>query len=106
MSKALAISYNLQKIQKKTFFILALITLLLLGTYVYFVNQTVWNVVSRQNAVKEMQNLSSEIAALETSYMKSLSALTIEEAKLLGFKEITSNETTFVERIAPAVAVR
>lgn len=92
--------------QKKTFFILATIALFMLGTYAYFVNQTVWNVVSRQNAVKSIHAISSEVAVLEASYMSLSSALTIEEAYAMGFDEVKSADTIFVERLVPSVAIR
>lgn len=92
--------------QKKTFYILATIALFMLGTYGYFVNQTVWNVVGRQNAVKSIHSISSEVAALEASYMSLSSALTIEEAYAMGFDEVKSSDTIFVERLVPSVAIR
>ena len=92
--------------QKKIFFTLAFAALFVLGTYIYFVNQTVWNVVARQNTVKAIHKVSSEVAALEATYMSLSSSLTLEQALLLGFKEVTSADTLFVERQIPAVAIK
>ncbi len=92
--------------QKKLFFILAGLAVFMLGTYIYFVNQTVWNVVSRQNAVKSVHTASSEVALLEASYMSLSSTLTLEHAYELGFQEVKSADTLFVERPVPAVAIR
>ncbi len=92
--------------QKKIFFILAGLVVFMLGTYVYFVNQTVWNVVSRQNATKTIHKVSSEVAVLEADYMNLSSTLTLEHAYALGFQEVNSGDTLFVERSVPAVAIR
>ena len=92
--------------QKKTFYILASVTLLFLGGYAYFVNQTVWNIVSRQNAVKEISKMSSEVAELEASYMGLSGTLTLDHAYQLGFYEVNSADTVFVERQVAAVALR
>ncbi len=102
----IAHTLNQPHIQKKAFFILVSIAFFVLCMYVYFVNQTVWNVVSRQNAVKTIHKVSSEVAVLEASYMKLSSALTLEHAYILGFQEVKSADTLFVERLVPAVAVR
>jgi hypothetical protein len=93
-------------LQKKTFFILATIALVFLGGYAYFVNKTVWNVVSRQHAVKEISKISSEVAELEAAYMSLSGTLTLDHAYTLGFREVTSADTVFVERVVPAVAIR
>lgn len=92
--------------QKKAFFSLASIALVLAGGYVYFVNQTVWNIVSRQNAAKEISTVSSNVAELEASYMNVSGKLTLDHAYLLGFHEVKNEDTTFVERAVPAVAIR
>lgn len=92
--------------QKHIFYILAVAAFFMLATYVYFVNQTVWNVVSRQNAVKTIYKVSSEVAELEASYMSLSSSLTLDHAHALGFKEVLSEDTLFVERPVPAVAIR
>lgn len=92
--------------KKKTFYILASVALVFLGGYVYFVNQTVWNIVSRQNATKEIAMISSEVASLEASYMSLSGSLTLDHAYALGFREVASDNTIFVERSVPAVAIR
>lgn len=92
--------------QKKAFFSLAFIALTLAGGYAYFVNQTVWNIVSRQNAVREISKTSSDVAALEASFMSLSGGLTLDHAYTLGFHEVKNGDTTFVERVVPAVAIR
>jgi hypothetical protein len=100
------LAYPKPVLQKKVFFILAFIALTFLGGYAYFVNKTVWNVVSRQNAVKELSKMSSQVAELEASFMSLSGSLTLDQAYVLGFHEVTSADTTFIERAVPAVAIR
>ncbi len=92
--------------QKNIFFILSAFAVLFLGSYGFFVNKTVWNVVARQNTVKELQKTSSEVAELEASYMNISGTLTLDHAYALGFQEVKSTDTIFVERTIPAVAIR
>ena len=92
--------------QKKAFFSLVFVALVFVGGYAYFVNQTVWNIVARQNATKEIAKVSSDVAELEASYMNLSGELTLDHAYALGFHEVKSEDTTFVERSVPAVAIR
>jgi hypothetical protein len=82
--------------ERRAFLSLVSLSAFLLVAYVYLVNQTVWNVVSRQDSAKQVRDASSQVAALESSYMTSSSALTIDHAYLLGFQDIKQADTTFV----------
>jgi len=93
--------------EKKAFLVLAGLIVSLLVLYVYFVNQTVWNIVSRQDLTKSINTISSDVATLESTYMTLSSSLTIDHAYALGFKDITAVDTTFVDRpTAKTVALR
>jgi hypothetical protein len=96
----------MKKYQRNTFFVLSAFAVLFLGSYGYFVNKTVWNVVERQNVAKEIQKTSSEVAVLEASYMALSGTLTLDHAYALGFQEVETKDTLFVERQVPAVAIR
>lgn len=96
----------MKKKQKNIFIILCTLVVLFLGAYGYLVNKTVWNVVARQNAVKEIQRLSSDIATLESSYMTVSKTLTLNHAYTLGFKDVPSSDTIFVEQTVTSVARR
>jgi hypothetical protein len=99
-------TYNPTTFEKRTFAILIGLCLLFLGLYVFFVNQTVWNVAERQAMVNQMRTYSANMAALETEYMTQSAALTMERAYALGFKEASYSKTVFVKKSLPAVAFR
>jgi len=63
--------------------------------YVFFVHQTVFLVVERENAEKEITELSGEISTLESRQIALSSKITRETALLLGYRE---TKTTFVPR--------
>lgn len=93
--------------EKKVLLVLVGIIVSLLVLYVYFVNQTVWNIVARQDMTKTINDTSSDVATLEASYMSLSSSLTIDHAYTLGFKDITSADTSFIDRVSPSsVAIR
>lgn len=62
--------------------------IIVLGFYVYLVNQTVHNVVARRALEREMALLSSDIAALEEEHGILKRSVTKEYAYTLGFEEI------------------
>lgn len=103
--KTIAHALNNHALQKKAFFVLAIVVFLLFATYIYFVNQTVWNVVARQDAVKVVRQLSSDVASLEASYMSFSSTITLEHAYVMGFQDVQSENTLFIERQVPAIAI-
>ncbi len=71
---------------------------LLLGSYVYFVNQTVWNVAKRQAAQTKINDLSSDISNLESNYMTLKHAISLDQAKSLGFNAVSASDAFFVGR--------
>jgi len=99
-------TYNPTILEKRVLAGLVLAIFVFLCLYVFFVNQTVWNVASRQDTVKKMSVFSGEIASLEAVYMNESAALTLDRAYAMGFKETSGAETIFVERVSPAVAFR
>lgn len=96
----------MKKNQKKIFLILSTVAIITLFAYGFFITKTVGNVVARQNATREIQKVSSEVSILEASYMSLSSSLTLDHALTLGFHEVRSADTLFVERSVPAVAIR
>lgn len=92
--------------RKNIFFILISLVGLFLLAYAYFISQTVSHIVARQNMTKQMSQMSSDVAVLESSYMTLSSALTMDHAYALGFNDVKSGDTTFVERPLKTVAIR
>ncbi len=91
---------------KKTFYILASMAMMFVAGYGYFLMQTVWNVVERQDMTRAISRMSSEVAELEATYMNTTSDLTLEYAHTLGFSEVKTANKVYVERTVTTVAVR
>lgn len=93
-----------EPLEKRILIALAAIAIFFLVAYVYLINQTVWNIVTRKNLTKEITEVSGQVAALESSYMTLSSSVTIDRAYALGFSEVDSSKTTFVNR--PTLGIR
>ena len=88
---------------KTIFWTLLGIFFLCAGFYMYFINSTVHNVVTRQNMEKEAGQLALKIGSEEFQYITMRNAITLPLAYSLGFKNVSVK--TFVSRDAsPSVA--
>lgn len=76
----------------------ALIGLLVLfaGSYAYFLQSTVQQVVERKSLDNQIAALHSEIGDAEYNYSASVSEVTMEKAEDLGFELV--EDTTYVTR--------
>lgn len=92
--------------RKKIFFILAASVFVLFLAYGYFMGMTLKNIVARQDMARQISQLSSDVATLESSYMAFSSELTMDHAYALGFNDVKSADTVFVERSVDTVALR
>ncbi len=92
------ILYKNTKYSGMIFFSLLGVLAMLVSVYVYFVNQTVWNVASRQTLENKLADLHSDIGKLESEYMSKKQAVNIADARKMGFKELTAQNTSFVNR--------
>jgi len=82
---------------RKAIRITLIIVLLLLGTYVFSVNQTVRHIVERKELEASNSALGSHVSELEFTYMRYKNDITQERALSSGFSEAT--KVTFVSRI-------
>lgn len=80
-----AISYDYQV---RFFWILVSLSLLCLGFYVYAINATARNVATRQEVERQISKISSNLSALEFTYIELKNNVTIELANVYGFKEV------------------
>lgn len=64
--------------------------------YMYFVNETVRNVVSRQSHEKQIAHLNSTIANLQFEYISHAHSVDMVLATSMGFKEV--REPIFIAR--------
>ncbi len=83
----------------KTFSMAALFSVLVfVGLYLYFVHETVQNVVARATAERSIARIGGELSSLESAYVEAKGAITIDRAHASGFSDISNAD--FVSRKA------
>ena len=89
--------------EKTIFWALLGIIFLCASFYMYFINITVYNTVSRQNLEKESTQLTLKIGNEEFQYITMRNSVTLPLAYSLGFKDVSVK--IFISRdITPSVA--
>jgi ABC-type uncharacterized transport system permease subunit len=83
---------------QKTFWVMLVSVIVLVMSYIYFIHATVQNVAARQRAEKALTEVTSNIASLESHYMRLTGSVNIAEAYNMGFKNTSSDETKFIKR--------
>ncbi len=76
----------------------------LVFSYAYFVNAAIVNIVATKNMQVEISNLTSEVGNLEAQYLAAKSALSIDEAHVLGFVESHSDASYIAKRPVGALS--
>jgi len=66
--------------------------------YLAMVNSAIWNVVGRQDKEKSIKQITTDLAALESTYVALNSKISLSNAAELGFKSTSSSDTVFVNR--------
>lgn len=82
---------NIENLEKKLFWSIAMLIIIFSGLYLYSVNQTIINVVERQNIEKQIAGINSRISDTEVSYMNLKNNINYEFAVSKGFVKV-SNE--------------
>lgn len=82
--------------EKYMFWAIVCALFLCIGFYMYFINSTVHNVVSRQNLETEASSLTLKIGNQEFQYITSRNNVTMQLAYSMGFKEVTAK--TFISK--------
>lgn len=96
---------KIEKFSRAVFWtILGLIVFLGLA-YMYYINQTIWNVAAREKTINEIASINSQLGEKEFEYMKSKGSVTMEVAKQMGFSQ--PKRVSFVTKeIFKTVAMR
>ena len=76
--------------EKTIFWTLLGILFLCAGFYMYFINSTIHNIVTRQNLESEASTLTLTIGSEEFKYISMRNGVTLGLAYSLGFKDITA----------------
>ena len=64
---------------------------LLLVCYIYLVNSTIFQAVSRQNELEKLEEHQSVVVGLEQQYLQLSGNITLERAYALGFQDVESH---------------
>lgn len=78
--------------ERKTFYVLVSLIVVVSFFYGFFVQQTIINVVEREKTLKETRVVSSEIGDLESSYIALKNNITLDFAYAQGFKDAKATE--------------
>jgi hypothetical protein len=82
--------------EKKIFWILACLLLLVAALYVYFLNQTINGIMTREVIYEENMRLASRLSELEADYIALSNAVSLKHAYSMGF--IEAPKTVFISR--------
>ncbi|KKW01672.1 MAG: hypothetical protein UY36_C0018G0004 [Parcubacteria group bacterium GW2011_GWA1_49_11] len=74
----------------RLFWVLAAISVLSLGIYVYAINTIARNIAARQDLERQMIKVSADLDSLEFAYIGLKNNITIELARNYGFEEAKS----------------
>ena len=81
--------------ERKAFWYLALIAIVFSGSYIYFVNGAIINVVERQKIEKEITSINSRINDLESSYISLNNKINLDLAHSLGFVKVAKEKYVY-----------
>jgi len=76
--------------------VLVFLCLVLASLYIYLLSSTVVHVVMQKEVTKELQNVSSQIAQLEATYIEQQHSMSNEVATLQGF--VTVTQKVFIDK--------
>ena len=79
---------NINNLKKKLFWFLTVSLFFSIIFYTYLVNQTVLNIVERENIQDEITTLNSKISELEFRYIALKNNINLEYAHSLGFVNV------------------
>ena len=74
--------------EKKIFWFLIVFLLFSIVAYVYFVNQTVLNIVKREKIENQIMSLNSRIGELEFKYISLKNNISLDYAYSIGFVDV------------------
>ena len=90
------ISNKIHGIEKRLFLILAILSIISLGLYGYFVGKSIVNIVVREEIELQIAEVNSYLSDLELEYLSQKDAVNFLFAKEQGFQSISKK--SFVNR--------
>ena len=79
---------NIRGIEKKVFWLMTFVLFASVFSYMYFVKQTVFNIVERDRMVEELVGLSSQISEYEFYYIALKNDINLDYAHSVGFVDV------------------
>lgn len=106
MKQATRVIHTIDKVSETIFWSLLVGIAMLTVFYMFSIQKTVRNVVTRGNIQADIVTLNSKLSAAEFEYINSVGTITLDTASKLGFTSAV--EKTFVtrERVGQNVAIR
>ena len=101
--KTIAKQPNINYIERKIFWGLFALLVIFAVSYGYFVNQTILNIVARENIEEKTMTLNSEISEMEFDYIALKNDVNIDYAYSIGFVDVEN--VKFASRRLPVTAL-
>jgi cell division protein FtsL len=90
-SKTKTIAMNWTGVEQRLFYFLLVAAFLLLSGYLYFVQRSVFNIVTRGQAERQIGQLETKVASLEADYMDIAGRqINADNARSLGFRDVSN----------------
>ncbi|HYC82934.1 MAG TPA: hypothetical protein VEB60_00085 [Candidatus Paceibacterota bacterium] len=102
---SLAKTYRLDVIEEKAVWASFAMIVLLVISYLYLVNSSVFNIMARREAEEKISSLGTQVALLESQYIELSSRIDMDLARQFGFREIEDTETKFTAKVTAPINV-
>ena len=96
MRKTRSISYKIHGIERQICISFMIFSFVLLGLYIYFVGESIINVLVREEIELHIAEVNSRLSTLESDYITQKSTISMAFAVKSGFKSISRR--TFINR--------
>lgn len=90
--------------EKRAFFVLTCMCIVLFTLYVYFISASVVHVVIRTETNQDISKISSEISALESKYIEAQLKVSSDIASLQGYQK--AEKKIFIDRGTDSLVLR
>ncbi|MEK7477945.1 MAG: hypothetical protein AAB645_01075 [Patescibacteria group bacterium] len=92
----------IEHIQTRLIWTLLVTLVLLLSSYLYLVNRSIFNIVERKQAEETINSLNTKVAMLETDYMTlTTSKINLDYAHSLGYQNVLNSLSYIAKSVKP-----
>ncbi len=97
--------YTLESIEEKIVWAGFAAVIVLVMSYLYLVNSSVFNIMARREAEEKIGSLGTQVALLESQYIELSSHIDMDLARQFGFREIEDTEAKFTAKVTAPINV-